>query len=186
MSCSNFLGYFNDHSLIALQKAPPFFLPRQPFEMRRRRRSCWLFYGILAKKSRMKELCKNIATRFWEWLSEILRHSALLGRAVEHFEIVSWNLAGMFLHDSVVCTRLLGVFILSGSGGMMGWKIVSPYLNPQNCSLPTVRNGHRVHIANIGSRDFWKKEVVDGRGIFVQHYSSRLSQCFVTVVAKSC
>ena len=37
----------------------------------------------------------------WEWLAEILRHSAILGCAAEHFESESWNSAGMFLHNSV-------------------------------------------------------------------------------------
>ena len=32
------------------------------------------------------ELCKNIPVRFWEWLAEILRHSAVLGLAAEHVE----------------------------------------------------------------------------------------------------
>ena len=33
--------------------------------------------------------------------AEILRHGAILGWAVDHFESVCWNLAGMFLHNSV-------------------------------------------------------------------------------------
>ena len=32
------------------------------------------------------EPCKNIPVRFWEWLAEILRHSAFLGWAAEHFD----------------------------------------------------------------------------------------------------
>ena len=47
------------------------------------------------------ELCKNIPARLREWLSEILRHSACLGWAAEHFGCDSQNLAGMFLHNSV-------------------------------------------------------------------------------------
>ena len=45
--------------------------------------------------------CKNILDRFWEWLAEMLRHSAFLGWTAEHFEVDSRNLAGIFLHISV-------------------------------------------------------------------------------------
>ena len=38
---------------------------------------------------------------FWEWLAEILRHSAILGWAAKHVESDFQNLAGMFLHNSV-------------------------------------------------------------------------------------
>ena len=48
------------------------------------------------------ELCKNVHARFREWLDEILRHSAVLGRVADHFENDSRNLAGMFLHFSVL------------------------------------------------------------------------------------
>ena len=44
---------------------------------------------------------KNIPARFWEWLTEILRHGTVLGWAAEQFESESWNLAVMFLHNSV-------------------------------------------------------------------------------------
>ena len=39
---------------------------------------------------------KNIPARFREWVAEILRHSAILGWAAEHFEGDSRNLAGIF------------------------------------------------------------------------------------------
>ena len=32
------------------------------------------------------EYCKNISARFREWLAEMLRHSAIVGWAAEHFE----------------------------------------------------------------------------------------------------
>ena len=32
------------------------------------------------------EFCRNIPARFWEWLAEKLRHSAVLGWVAEHFE----------------------------------------------------------------------------------------------------
>ena len=51
--------------------------------------------------------CKNIPTRFREWLAEILRHVAILGWAAEHFESDSRYLAGMFLHNSVNFIKLL-------------------------------------------------------------------------------
>ena len=44
---------------------------------------------------------KNIPARFQEWLAEIMRHSAFLGRAAEHFKGNSLNLAGRFLYNSV-------------------------------------------------------------------------------------
>ena len=42
-----------------------------------------------------------IPAKFWEWLAEMLRHSAILGWTAENFEGDFWNLAGMFLHNSV-------------------------------------------------------------------------------------
>ena len=39
---------------------------------------------------------KTFLDRFWERLAEILRHSAILGWAAEHFESDFRNLAGMF------------------------------------------------------------------------------------------
>ena len=51
------------------------------------------------------EWCKNLPARFREWLAGKLRHSAILEWAAEHFESGSQNLAGMFLHNSVLPLR---------------------------------------------------------------------------------
>ena len=52
------------------------------------------------------EKCTNVPARFREWLAEILRHSAILGWAAKRFESDSPKLAGFFLHNSVLLTRL--------------------------------------------------------------------------------
>ena len=54
-------------------------------------------------KSVTTELCKNFPASFGEWLAEILRQRTVLRLAAEHFEGDSRNLAGMFLHNSVLC-----------------------------------------------------------------------------------
>ena len=46
---------------------------------------------------RSTALSKNISARFWEWLTGILRPSAIMEWAAEHFEGDSRNMAGMFL-----------------------------------------------------------------------------------------
>ena len=52
-----------------------------------------------------------------EWLAEMLRYSAFLGWAAEHFESDSQNLVGIFLHNFV-----------EGSGGKQrGGKVGSMY-----------------------------------------------------------
>ena len=43
---------------------------------------------------------RNIPARFWEWLTEIVRHSAILGWAAQHFESDSQNLTELFLLPS--------------------------------------------------------------------------------------
>ena len=58
--------------------------------------------GIEINKQRAR-LVKSIPDRFCAWLPEMLRNSAFLGWAAENFEGDSRNLAGMFLHKSVLC-----------------------------------------------------------------------------------
>ena len=53
---------------------------------------------------------KNIPASFLEWLAEILRLSAFLGWAVEHLEGNSRNLVGIFVHNSVHCTKCMLAF----------------------------------------------------------------------------
>ena len=47
------------------------------------------------------ELCKINPARVWEWMSEILLHSAFLGWPAEHFAGDPRNLAGILLPNSV-------------------------------------------------------------------------------------
>ena len=77
------------------------------------------------------EWCKNIPARFRERLAEILRQSAILRWAAEHFESDSLNLSGMCLHNSVYSlniTRALSRIQSPHSDFPSGFASVSPSL----------------------------------------------------------
>ena len=49
----------------------------------------------------LTELCIDIASRFREWLAEILCHSAIFLGDKQNIMSDSWNFAGMFLYNSI-------------------------------------------------------------------------------------
>ena len=82
------------------------------------------------------ELCKNIPAMFREWLAEMLRHSAFLGWAAEHFEVDSLNLTGIYLHNSVQCctsprSRYFVVCVLENSPSYLLPKQASQLAKPR-------------------------------------------------------
>ena len=61
----------------------------------------WGHFEYSLPRHTIQHSVKNVPDRFQEWLTEIVRHSAILGWADEHFLSGSPNLAGMFLHNSL-------------------------------------------------------------------------------------
>ena len=56
-------------------------VPLVPLEMLPQRTGTWVVngYSEFGPKMKYTEKYNNIPARFWEWLAEILRHSAIMG-----------------------------------------------------------------------------------------------------------